>query len=424
MQLNILGRVKVKTKRFSFFCFTRTTQIFKLPTAFSRCMDGDNVAGVQGFFQNKELNIFYISVGIMTFAEQLIALFVPIYLFRLQYPLWMILFYFFLLSVYFVVLAYPGAKLVSKMGMKRSILMSTPFAILYYIGLLALPQQQWLFAILPVFLASKMVLYNYGYHLNFLRHSIPSQRGKEVSFLGSIATIGAVIAPLLGGVIISLLGFMGLYSVGAVLLVGGAVLLFLTSDVRKNVTFSWKELVHTLFSSSERRNAVSFSGYAVESIISRVVWPLFLITILLTEKKTGLVVTLSLGVSLLVYYVIGKITDAYSKPRLIAVGTILHFFAWLGRIFATSTGKILVVDSYKNVVEKLLHVPWATQSYNLARRRGYFRFVVGREIMFNFSRIIVLPFVILLFWWLSDAFIITFIIAAVFSLGYMFLEKK
>lgn len=42
-------------------------------------MNGDDVSEVHGFFHNRELNVLYVSVGIMTFAEQLIALFVPIY---------------------------------------------------------------------------------------------------------------------------------------------------------------------------------------------------------------------------------------------------------------------------------------------------------------------------------------------------------
>jgi len=35
------------------------------------------------FFKNKELNHLYISVAVMTFGEDLISIFVPIYLYKL-----------------------------------------------------------------------------------------------------------------------------------------------------------------------------------------------------------------------------------------------------------------------------------------------------------------------------------------------------
>jgi len=162
----------------------------------------------------------------------------------------------------------------------------------------------------------------------------------------------------------------------------------------------------------------------VETIIGRIIWPIFLIVILMTVYKTGLVVTLSMIISLSLFYFIGNLTDKYDKIKLLKIGTSLYFVAWLGRIFADSTLKIFLIDSYKNMAEKILHVPWAAKSYDLAKQRGYFRFLVGREVIFNLSRIIILPLLIFLFYFDIYPFIISFIIAAVSSIGYVFLGKE
>ena len=179
----------------------------------------------------------------------------------------------------------------------------------------------------------------------------------------------------------------------------------------------WK----AIFSKKEKGALISFSGYAIESVIGRTIWPIFLITILITLSKTGIIITLSMVISLLVFYFVGKITDKYNKTKLLKFGTLLYFFAWVGRVFADSTLKIFVIDSYKNISEKVLHIPWSAKSYDLAQKRGYFRFLVGREIIFNLSRVILMPILILVFFINVYPFVISFMIAALFSLGYVFL---
>ncbi|MFH1246956.1 MAG: hypothetical protein V1644_01115, partial [Candidatus Micrarchaeota archaeon] len=156
----------------------------------------------------------------------------------------------------------------------------------------------------------------------------------------------------------------------------------------------------------------------------RIIWPVFLITILDTVANTGFVVTVSMLVSLLLFYYIGKITDKYDKLKILRLSTFLYFFGWLGRIFVNAPLTVFLVDSYKHTAEKVLQVPWSAKCCDIAIKEDYFEFIVAREIIFNLSRVIVLPFLMLIFYVNFFAFTISFIIAALFSLGYMFLAKR
>lgn len=374
------------------------------------------------FFKNKELNHFYWAVAIMTFAESLISIFVPIYLYQINFSIHSIIFFYFLVSLSFVVFSYPGAKIVSKMGVKHSILLSVPFLIIYYLGLRIIDLHVLIFLLLPILLSWRMILYNYGYHLNYITHSDRKMRGREVSFLSALTVVVNVLAPLLGGFIAFYAGFSALYITGSVLLLAGTIPLFLTKEDYEKVLFTGKSLWEATFSKKENGNLISFSGYAIESIIGRTIWPIFLITILVTVAKTGIIVTLSLAISLAVFYFIGRLTDKSNKIKLLRLGTLLYFLAWIGRMFADSATKIFLIDSYKNVVEKILHIPWAAKSYDLAMKEGYFRFLVGREIVFNMSRLVVLPFLMLVFYIDFFPFVVSFVVAAIFSLGYAFLD--
>lgn len=378
---------------------------------------------IHDFFRNKEMNYFYISIAIINFGLFLISVFVPIYLYKIGYSIAYVIFFFFLLALNFVVFAYPGAKIVSRIGAKHSIFFSVFFVIVYYWGLNFIDEHPLLFFILPTLLSWMHILYNFGYHLNFITNSKKKIRGREISLIGIIGVLAAAIAPFAGGIIASR-SFALLYLIGSLALIVGTFPLLLTKDKHKKFRFTQEGFIRKIFSKKERGNALSFAGYAVESYIGGIIWPIFLILVLVTLTKTGFIIMASTFLSIIVLYFMGMVTDRFDNMKLIKFATILYFFGWLGRIFADSTLKIFLVDSYKNISQNILHLPWEAHSYNLATKHGYFGFIVEREVLFNLTRVVVMPLVIAIFLIDWHPFTLSFIIASIASLGYAFINKK
>jgi hypothetical protein len=71
----------------------------------------------------------------------------------------------------------------------------------------------------------------------------------------------------------------------------------------------------------------------------------------------------------------------------------------------------------------MLQVPWTAYSYDLASKRNYFRFIVEREIMFDLARAVFIPVVLVVFAIGKEPYMMSFIIAAVASLGYMAIDR-
>lgn len=379
-------------------------------------------AHLHHFFNNKEMNNFYISIAITTFAEGLISIFVPIYLYDLNYSISAIIWFYLLGSIYFVLISYFSAKIVAKIGIKKAMLLSAPFLIIYYLGLRKIPTAPMLFYILPLFLALRTSLYNYSYHLNYIMHSERKKRGREVSFIGSLGVLMTVLAPMVGAIITTMLGFSALYIIGSAILLLGLLPLSFAQDSPPVMQFTLSRLWKNIISAPDKGLFLSFSCYAIESSIGRIIWPIFLITTLVSIEKTGFIVTLSMVITVVTFYVIGKITDHYDQIKLLRWGSVLYFFAWMGRIFADSSLKVLLIDSYKNISERVLHIPWVTYSYNIAAQRDTFQYIVSREVIFNLTRIIFLPLFMLLFYVDYFPFVITFAVAAILSIGYVFVD--
>lgn len=379
---------------------------------------------VHNFFKNKEMNEIYISTGLINFALGLISIFEPIFLYKSGFSMVSILVYFLAVSVFFVIFSFLGAKIVSKIGAKHSLLTAIPFMIIYYTGLKFAPQYAFLFFILPLIKAFKMMFFNYGFHLNFLEHSDRKNRGKEISAIGVINLAASIVSPFLGGLILKFSGFPMLVTTSSIILFAAAIPLLMTTDIHEKMNFGKLNIFKDIFAKGNFPIISSFSGYAIESWIGFAIWPIFLFIILKNTESIGAIFSLTALVTFLIFYFIGKKTDTGDKKKLLKIGTILYFFSWAGRIFASNFSSTVLIDTYKNISQHIVQIPWSAYSYDIASKGDYFKFIVQREIIFNISRTLVLPLLILIFSYDYYPFIISFIIAAIASLFYTKLSDK
>jgi len=101
------------------------------------------------FFGSREVTSLHFTLALLYFAEGLISVFVPIYFWKLGIPLWKILFFYFLNSLYFLILLFLFIPVLKKLSDKMLMFLSLPFLILYYFGLGALENFPSLFYLLP-----------------------------------------------------------------------------------------------------------------------------------------------------------------------------------------------------------------------------------------------------------------------------------
>lgn len=378
---------------------------------------------VDEFLQKKEMNEIYLSYGIQNFALGAISVFVPIYLFKLGYSIPMVLLFYYLLPLNFVIFAYAGARAVSKLGIKWSMFISTVFTIALFVGLRVIDKLPWLFFILPTIYAIKAMLYNYSFYLSFIQHSDRKHRGKQVSALQASALIGSLLSPFFGGLVIRFFSYKILFIIGSALLFVSLIPLLFFKDTYQKVDFDKANLFKDIFRKENRPVVASFSGFAIEDWIGFALWPIFLTIIAIGTESIGAIASLSAFLTFLVFYFVGKLTDKRDRRELIKVGTILYFFGLAGRIFTSSFSSALFVDTYKKITGQILQIPWISYSFDLAAKDHYFKFIVQREIIFDLSRVIVGPFIILIFIINFHPFLISFTLAAFFSLFYMSLNR-
>lgn len=365
----------------------------------------------------------YLSVFIMNLAESMICLFVPIYLFSLNYSVVSILLFFFIGYVGNVVFAIPIAKIVSKIGAKHAVLLSVPFLIAYYFGLRILPESPWLFFILPFGITFRALLYNFGFELNFLEHFDKNKVGGQLSTLSILSIMSTVLSPLIAGLIIAYFGYGLIFIIGSIILFISTLPLFISNDCKHTIDFTLKDITKIFTARKSANMLLSFSGYAIESSIGRNIWPVFLIITFGAVQKVGYIAAIAAFLTVIVISVTGKLADKYNPKKLLSFGTMLYFFGWIGCLLADTALKTFLANSYRSVMERFVILPWQSLLYRMVNKENYFRLAVLQDMTYNASRVLVLPFIMLIFIFNYYPYHISFIIAAAFTLLYPLLNK-
>ena len=335
------------------------------------------------YLKNRELNELYISVAIKSFAVSMISIFIPIFLLKLNYSFTSVLIFYVILNATHALLVVPATKISSKYGFKHSILYSIPILIMFYLALFTLEQFNWPIYLLAVIFGVSNSLFWMGYHVDFSTFSDEKNRGKEVAIAKIVNLIFHALGPVIGGLILTLIGFKALFATVSTLLIASAIPLFFSKDIHEPIRFSIKEI----FKGQKLKNTLVFAGHGIESGVSTVLWPIFIFfTILNNFTILGLVSSLSILFSLGFVFIVAKFSDIHRR-LILKIGSIMNALIWSIRFFIKTTFQVFIIDSFYGVSQTLIHIPFDALSYDKANKSNIVKFIMFREIIIQTGRV-------------------------------------
>ena len=252
--------------------------------------------------------------------------------------------------------------------------------------------------------------------------------GKEVGKLNFVSAFPGILAPVIGGTVIASYGYSTLFIAVLCLLFASIIPLFLSKDVHQIYTDSYLKAYQRVLKPENKYHNLAFAAAAMEGIVNTYLWPLFLVIISIGYIGIGSITTVASFIAVLFMLYIGKITDKMSKSRLLNIGSILTFGSWIGKFFVINPISAFLAQAFYRFSRTSVLIPFQSIMYQKAKDKGteIDEFIIYRDIVINLSR-----FVLLIF--LAGAFFIfpisslkinfIFLLAALFSLGLMFLKK-
>lgn len=376
------------------------------------------------FFLKKESDRFFMSVAIRAFAFGMIAIYIPIYIY--EYFNSLSLCFLFFAGIYGLegILVPFGGKAMMRFGIKKTMLFSYPFFLGFYICLFFFDKFI-LFIPLSIILYSLgMVLFWPAYHISFTQVSEAKKIGKAVGKLNFVVALPGIFAPFIGGIIISFFGYYTLFVAVLCVLASSAVPLFLSRDVHQHYSDTYFGAYKRIFKKENRYYNLAFISQGLETLINIRVWPLFLIISSVGYLAVGSITTVSLAVSLLFTLYMGRITDRVSKTKLLAIGSILTSGAWIGKFFVIGPASAFLAQSFYRFARTSAEIPMQSLVYEKAKNKGQEldEFIIYRDMVIGISRFFFLIILAGIFYFISNVNI-AFLLAALFSFGFLFLGK-
>ncbi|MFA6407244.1 MAG: MFS transporter [Candidatus Paceibacterota bacterium] len=378
------------------------------------------------FFGKTELNALYATLGLIYFGESLVSVFVPVYLWKLDFQLWQILFFYFLNSLFFVILTFLMLPWFKKLSDKMMMFLSIPFLVAYFLVLKLIPDIGAMFYVAPFLLACSALLFNVGYNLDFSKATDDKKLGREVGTRYTVGALTQFAAPFLGGILITTVGFSGTFFVAALVLFVAVFPLFFFPHHHLPLSLKRSALVSFLEQPKLGMLNLACAGYAMETIIGRVVWPFFIFIAVGSIENLGGVVSVGLLASALATYFVGFLSDDGKRRKALAWTTGLFSFVWVLRLFFKSVPGVVGSHIGGNIINSSLMVAFSSQLYKITRLApNPSLFILSREVLYQLARVFFLPVLMFLAFMLPlDIFFsVSFGMAAILSLSFLFANK-
>ncbi len=340
---------------------------------------------------HKELSQVYASIALRFLATSSLILFVPLYLYQeVGYTFTQTLSFYIFYSLVFAIATPVAAKFASRFGVKHTVFWSIPLYILFIISLYFLR-----FIHLPLILLSIMVgvslaFYWMGINLVFHHASDHKHRGAEIGKRTFYKILATTLGPLLGGALITFIGFYAAFVFASLILILSSVILFFSKEIHVNYQFS----LPTLIKKDHWKDSLFFVSRGTEVMAEEVLWPLFIFFILGSYLSLGLSGAILSLLSGILAYLVGKFSDYSNKRTIIALISVFDSLSWFIKSLIQTVAQVFGVTIFGAVTLGIRESPLGALEYDKAQNdiAGYF---VSREIFLCLGRILILMVVLM-----------------------------
>ncbi len=267
------------------------------------------------YLLKRKANQFFVSIAIRKLAIGMVTIFEPIF-FYLYFGKSLSLTFLYFAAIFglYALLAVYGGKIMAKIGVKHSILVSHFFYFGYFLCLYFLEASVWLVVAAIILRALGHLMFWPPFHTDFVRFSEEDDRGKEVGELNIASLAPSIVAPTIGGMILAGFGYSVLFVVILVTLFSSAIPLFFSQEDHEIYTDSYEKAWGRIFKKGNRTLSIGFASYLMESGINRFGWPLFMFVLAIQYDTMGWITTLAIAISMFFSYYLGNYRIKFNAP--------------------------------------------------------------------------------------------------------------
>ncbi len=399
-----------------------------------------NVKNMIKYFDGKLSRGFvsiYSSRIILRISVALLGLFLPIFMFELfGFSLKYVLIYYLIDYIIYGLIVAPGAKIsLNKIGIKKSIIISTFFGMIYYFLFFMVDKfakvgnENWfsgvdrekiiIFAILTIIIINiRRVIYWVPIHTDLTKFTDRKNRLKQLSLLEASTIALNAVMPAIAGWILFYYNYDILFIMVIFVYLISLIPLITLPETSEKYSWTYLETLKEFFSKKRRKTVIAFAGDGAENVISGIIWPIFMWQILKGNYLyLGLLSSLIVVVSVVLQLFVGKLGDrGKNKNKVFKIGIIFYAFGWIVKIFIETAFQIFITSTYHNLTRVFTRAPFDALNYEKAADQGHFvdEYTVIHEMALMAGRVFIIIIMLILIPFISIQWM--FILGAISAL--------
>lgn len=320
------------------------------------------------FLKDAELDFFYLFLFLRSIGLGLVGVFIPIYLWTLDYPLWQIFGFYVLTSIFYVLALHVLAGVIRGTSHRVLVGASIPFLVAFLYGMTALPDYPVLFFVLPLAMALEKMFFEIAYQSNFAHVADDGQMGRQAGALYVIHGIAGVATPLIGAFVAATFGFSSLFIIAIIVLLVALIPFWALRTAPVSCDLSIGRLWKIILEKTNRRFMTIQVGYGAEYAVHVVGWSLFIFIILNNLKSFGGVIAFGTFATLIVQYFNGHLFDK-GRKRAVIISSALGYITTGALRVATALLPVPLFAVGTHVIGKVaqgaVYIPFT--QYNVSR---------------------------------------------------------
>lgn len=365
------------------------------------------------------LSAVYLASTIRTFALSLLGIFTPLYVYHvleqagqgpaatiLTHPTGVLLGvigYYIVHRLTLLLVNIPASYFIAEVkgGFRKSMLLSNILRAANLLLLLFAENQPLLLLPAAVMAGALIPFYWIPYHLIFVEDGGTSPEAlakgekvqsfsKKISKVGVLDKAAAAAGPLVGGLVIALVGFETLLVVVLFLVIASTFPIFSMRHHERHFVPPLKMMVRDFFSKGFRKDLIAFLGAGAENVGGALVWPIFFFGLVGSFASLGALTSGLVLVSILVMLWLGRVVDKRGKRRVLRAGAWSQSALWGVRAFTSTVPQAFFVQAVARVAAEFLWIPFDTIVYANASAGNPFEYVILREGALNLGRLLML----------------------------------
>lgn len=374
------------------------------------------------FHPKPELKELYIFTLLYSFAASLILIFEPIFFYVEDFSLSLIALYYAAHYLLYLILLPIGAMFAGKFGLERSLAISMPLFVIYFLMLASIPKVPSLFYSAWIVLAIFKMFFWPAYHAEISKFGDKKNRGTEISWFYAVSRGAGILGPVIGGIVITVFGFSVLFVIAAGLSLFAVVPLLKTKEKFKprNIKYGdpWKIIL--------RRKEVTLRWGMIgwgSHFINTAYWPIFMFIILGTTNMLGFLVSINVLIMTFLGFLVGEMSDRLSRKKVLRLHLPFYALGCLLRPIAFSPFAILLTDMLAKAAFVGVHIPMWHRLYSRGGDRGPLHYATALEMTICIYKALTAVIVACIFLIAMPytGFIAAFVLAAVLSLFFFWI---